>query len=467
MMEEIRMGNNSTSEIGETSNPKKGKVLSSGIRDFMEHAAKLAEKGQHEEGASSLSADSQRIKDYMENTSKIVEDIKFAYPEYSVLRKVTGSLKNAFRNPREIRANREKNLIDELNTAVENIQTKMNKLVSHPQGWQYRFVDVTKKFLEECDKSAQTTKGEELRQREKIIKDRKAKLEQMSKDLDRWLEVHKSQKNLETVLADIPEKYRSLAKNMAQKDWERAAQCYQKVLERYQQGHDKYVRRFNTVCDSLTSRPDQLMEVYKTEKINQSNLIINQHKEFKEFFNQHLAEVPEVIKDEEGKQIFIRELLVNDLGVRYRNAFLEYKQDLERWGEGKMLDSNKDREKFDKCIVAFNDIHTDFLAILSKAGSEGLREDKDKLIDVRKGVFTEVASKDYFLACYPLKEGKFVSGVGKMFQTYRNSVRELGRNYSDGVNHNNLSTKDEEYLSVLRRENEGFEKLLREQNLLE
>jgi prefoldin subunit 5 len=98
------------------------------------------------------------------------------------------------------------------------------------------------------------------KQDEKKVIDFHHQFGKMNEDLDRWNELHGVQKELRAVLKNMPDKYRHLAQNLADREVSQAMESYQQILEGYQQRNEQPNARksFEDASNSLIARLDRL-----------------------------------------------------------------------------------------------------------------------------------------------------------------------------------------------------------------
>jgi hypothetical protein len=434
------------------------------IIDHMRHACEVTNKGKSNEDVSSLSEASQRIKDYMRNACNIVEDIQSNNIEIHKVKSFSDSLKKAISiKSSEARNNSYSRIINKTKSIVETTREKMDNLASHPQPWQYTFVEATKIFLNECH---QATKGKGMRQCETRINGLNDEFEQISKGLDKWRQVYEAQEKLEKVLNDIPQKYRSLANKMAQKDQKIAENDYSLILRdykekttnpSYQENSAKAMLRFDTVCDSLVSRPNQLQDVYQKQKsfTSVSELINERHDAFLTFMRERLPEV---------KSHNNRTFLIEEVGQKYRDTWSKYEQDRERWEEDKTLNSDEKQKNIEQYNKAFGDVNTKFQ---SKLSEEGIQH-----CSVHEEWIEHEKSKDYLLACLGKIDGQSLDGlkhyqkISPAFNKYRKHTEALDEEYSNSRQEENLD-KARTCVDKLKAANLAFETFLKKCKLLE
>ena len=87
----------------------------------------------------------------------------------------------------------------------------------------------------------------------------------MSKDIDKWHQIRQSQIEIREALKSVPEKYRSLVKNLALRKLAMARAAYGQILEGYQRGIDRSDarKRFDKAYDWFKARPNDLIKAVR------------------------------------------------------------------------------------------------------------------------------------------------------------------------------------------------------------
>ena len=183
---------------------------------------------------------------YTTNTSfeKAELQVKL-YQHNKNIAKIETNLEDAIRQLETDLAQKMKDMYQQVNDHQRSIRKKLqegylpaeigsqfNKIYN---SWYSDFRTYTFSIMQRLDQEKFTFN----KQDEKNVTDFHHQFGKMNEDLDRWNKIHSAQEELKAVLKDIPDKYRHLAQNLADREVSQAMESYQQILEGYQQRNEQ------------------------------------------------------------------------------------------------------------------------------------------------------------------------------------------------------------------------------------